>query len=61
MDELVETNTSGLNTIHMVNSTIMAKLRYTFAAVEWRMQDLEWVNKMVRKKLYEAKVSARRC
>lgn len=56
MDEIVETNASGFNTIHMTNTMIMAKLRYTFAAAEWRMQDIECINKVARMKLYDTKV-----
>ena len=32
---------------------VISKLRYTFAAIPWKMSDLDWFNKKNRKCLYE--------
>ena len=54
LEEIKSLRASGINTIRMINSMVISKLRNTFAAIPWKMSDLDWFNKKIRKCLYES-------
>ena len=56
MDEIARTESSSVNYFRRVNAKIMGLLRYSFATLEWPLTQLDAVDKLIRKKMRDAKI-----
>ena len=53
IDRIVTQQLSTMNIIRQVNSDIISKLRYGSSVVPWKMGDLDKLDNIIRRKLYE--------
>ena len=56
MDEIARTESSSVNYFRRVNAKIMGLLRYSFATLEWPLTQLDAVDKLIRRKMRDAKI-----
>ena len=53
IDKIVTQQLSTMNIIRQINSDVISKLRYGSSVVPWRMGDLDKLDAVIRRKLYE--------
>ena len=53
MDKIMIQQLSTMNIIRQINSDIISKLRYGSSIVPWKLGDLDKLDKIIRRKLYE--------
>ena len=53
IDKIVNQQLSTMNVIRQINSDVISKLRYGSSVVPWRMGDLDKLDAIIRRKLYE--------
>ena len=56
MDRINNTESSSANYITRINTQVMGLLRYSFAAIDWKITQLNELDQIIRKKMMEAKM-----